>query len=356
MNRKRFFFSIIVMVLISLPYFLIRKDFKLSSSLQTLLCTQSLPLTQSVSLTPTSFYQENNSISNLPASKTGIILAFDLHGVLLGVDAKRAFNEVGLSSVLKYASALNISFSQIEHELTKKVYGVFNTIQSTGNDCNALDPYGNRMPGLMCDWQRGLKSNSELKAIIEKAIEAHPEWFAADIEKQLVHQIMVKMFTPELLVSTVKIIPEGLDFVKKCKEQGHTLIILSNWDPESFQLLQAKFPEFLILFDGMIVSGITHEAKPKREAYGLLIDRQKKYHEDILFIDDQKENVDAARKYGLQAIVCTSKPNFLGFTSAPDFLPIEKQVALLMLKHKNKQVPTSAGRRTRRSRRLIKHS
>lgn len=266
-------------------------------------------------------------IGTIPASKTGITIVFDLNGVLLGVDAKKAFNEIGLSNILKYSSARNISFSSIEHELTKKVYEVFDAIQQTGNDCHALDPYGNPMPGMMCDWQMGRKSNSELKAQAVKAIENHPEWFTSDIEKQLVQQIIIKMFTPELLVSTIKIMPEGLRFVEKCKKQGHTLMVLSNWDAESFALLQEKMPELFIHFDGLSVSGMTHQTKPKREAYAPLIERKSKFNEEIIFIDDQQENVDAARSLGLRGLLCTYKAGFLGFTSSPDFVLIEKQVA-----------------------------
>lgn len=331
MNKKLSFFTIagsaLVVIALALLYFFIyngRVPFLQSVVNQ---CT--------IGENADGYDHTHDRVADLPASKTGITIVFDLHGVLLGVDAKKAFSEIGLSSILNYSSAFNISFSHIEHELTKKVYAVFNAIQPGGNDCNALDPYGHRMPGLMCDWQRGIKSNSELKVMVEKGIDAHPEWFTTDIEKQLMHKVIAKMFIPEQLVSTIKIIPEGLHFVKKCKNQGHTLIIASNWDAESFKLLQKKFPDFFMLFDGVIISGITHKIKPSREAYVSLIERKKKYHEDIVFIDDQKENVDAARALGLHGILCTSKPDFLGFTSTPDFVPIEKELALVM---KNKSV------------------
>lgn len=275
----------------------------------------------------TSLHKEH--VAEVPSS-TGVTLVFDLHGVLLDVDAKKAFSEIGLSSILKYSSARNISFSAIEHELTAKVYEILNAIQPTGSDSEVLDPSGNCMPALMYDWQRGHKSNSELRSIVVAALDDHPEWFTSDIEKQLVYQIMIKMFTPEQLVSTVKIVPEGLAFVKKCKKQGHTLMVLSNWDAESFTCLRQKFPDFFALFDGIVISGETHRVKPKREAFEFLVTRKKEYNEDIIFIDDQQENVDAATAVGLHGVVCKAKADFLGFTSTPDISSVKKEVAQII--------------------------
>lgn len=317
MNKKKFLFTVLCVSFFALASYLFLYN--------------EAPF-KSVSPVSTQAIFSTNAVS---ASKTGITIVFDLNGVLLGVDAKKAFSEIGLSKILKYSSERNISFSSIEHELTKKVYEVFDAIQQVGKDCEALDPYGNVMPGMMCDWQMGRKSNSELKKQAIAAIQNHPEWFTCDIEKQLVQQIIIKMFTPELLVSTIKIVPEGLRFVEKCKQQGHTLMILSNWDAESFALLQEKLPELFTLFDDLIISGITHQTKPKREAYAPLVERKVKFNEEIIFIDDQKENIDAARALGLRGLLCTYKKGFLGLTSSPDFTTIEKQVADIIAEHQH---------------------
>lgn len=262
----------------------------------------------------------------LPVSQTGITIVFDLHGVLLGVDAKKAFGEVGFSNVYKYASACNISFSCVQHTLTKKLYDILNAIQPIGNIDNILDPSGNRLPGLMCEWQKGLRSNKELNALVMRAMDDHPEWFLSTIEKQLVSQIAKKMFTSVQLVSTIKMLPDGINLVKKYKQEGHTLIILSNWDPESFACLYEKNPDFFALFDAILISGNTHHAKPGKHAYQCLINRKKKYGERIIVIDDQQENVDAACAWGLEGVVCPFKSDFLGFSYTPDISGLQKRV------------------------------
>jgi len=267
---------------------------------------------------------------SLLASQTGITIIFDLHGVLLGVDAKKAFGEVGFSNVYKYASACNISFSCVQHALTKKLYDILNAIQPIGNTDNILDPSGNRLPGLMCEWQKGLRSNKELNALVIRAINDHPEWFSSAIEKQLVSQIATKMFTPAQLVSTIKILSDGIDLVKKYKQEGHTLIILSNWDPESFACLYEENPNFFAPFDAILISGNTHHAKPGKNAYQCLVNRKKKYGERIIVIDDQQENVDAACALGLEGVVCPFKSDFLGFSYTPNISGLQKRVSSML--------------------------
>lgn len=264
--------------------------------------------------------------SVVPVSETGVSLVFDLSGVLLDIDTKKALDEMGPFNILNYITQLKISPFAVKRELLKKVYEILNAVQKEGNDCQARDPYGNCMPGIMCEWQSGRKGNAECAALIADRIQQHPEWFASAIEKKLVELVIDKMFIPELLVSTIILVPEGLEYVKKCKNQGHRLFVLSNWDAESFELLLKKFPELFIHFDGIVTSGALKCMKPQPEAYALFVDRKNRYNETVIFIDDQKENTDAASGVGIQGIHYTKKTGFLGFSSNANFEYIEQQV------------------------------
>lgn len=282
----------------------------------------------------------SHDIATLPASKTGITMVFDLNGVLLDVDIKKAFNEIGLANILQYVSAHNVSFSHVEKELTHKVYTVLSTIPSQGNRCDARDACGRIMPGIMCDWQAGLKTNAEIRVMATQAIENHPEWFSSAIEKQLVEQIINKMLTPELMASTIALVKDGFKFVQECKKQGHTLVVLSNWDPESFSLIMKKFPELFNLFDSIIISGDIRCIKPAKGAYSALIQRKTDHNETIVFIDDQEENITAARKLGIQGVHCCRKSHFLGFGSRPDFTEIKSRVGTIVANHASQNPAT----------------
>src|SRR5204863_8240893 len=123
-------------------------------------------------------------------------------------------------------------------------------------DCNARDHWGNLMPGIMCDWLRGKKGMSEIKEIIQNYIKQHPKWYgrSKSSEQSLLLNLINKMFTPERLVASMALIPDGVAIAQQCKREGHTLVVFSNWDPESFPFIKRKFPELFELFDAVIIS------------------------------------------------------------------------------------------------------
>lgn len=71
-----------------------------------------------------------------------------------------------------------------------------------------------------------------------------------------------------------------------------------------------KEREVFRYFEGQIISAHEKLIKPEKEIYRILIDRFQAYPEDTLFIDDLKENVDAALSTGI---------------SIPCILPIRKK-------------------------------
>lgn len=272
----------------------------------------------------------HHAIESILASLTGVSLIFDLSGVLLDNDTTKAMNELGVSDLSYYSFWHRISPLSIKEELLKKTYEILNKIQKEGNLANACDPYGNIMPGIMCDWQKSLKTNAELLAYVNTAILKNPAWFSSSIEKKLVRCVINKMFNPKRLISTVRLIPEGLAFVRECKKAGHRLFVLSNWDKESLELLLEKFPELFELFDGILISGNVHCMKPEKESYEPFVKRKYAYNETLILIDDQRENVEAAYRQGLSGVWCKPQSNFLGITAKPDFVGIGKAVSAII--------------------------
>jgi len=77
---------------------------------------------------------------------------------------------------------------------------------------------------------------------------------------------------------------------------------LTNWSAETFPIALERF-EFLQWFDGILVSGDEKTRKPFPEFYQLLADRYNVEPSQALFIDDNERNVQAARAFGIQAIL-----------------------------------------------------
>ncbi len=94
-------------------------------------------------------------------------------------------------------------------------------------------------------------------------------------------------------------IPEGVAALGRCKEMGKRTYILSNYHQPSFEWLLETY-DFFSLFDGYVVSCYLHLLKPEAAIYRELIDRCALNPARSLFLDDTRENVEAAMAAGIQ--------------------------------------------------------
>ncbi len=90
------------------------------------------------------------------------------------------------------------------------------------------------------------------------------------------------------------------ELIKELEAKEVRLFLLSN-APKFFQ---ESLPNFHILnsFEGFVLSGIEQVSKPDVRIYQVLLDRYDLQPETTLFIDDLIENVEAARKLGIEAV------------------------------------------------------
>ena len=79
------------------------------------------------------------------------------------------------------------------------------------------------------------------------------------------------------------------------------LFALTNWSGETFPVARPRFP-FLEWFEGIVVSGDERLIKPDPRIFEVLIGRYGLDPATTLFIDDQPDNVAAARDLGFIAI------------------------------------------------------
>jgi len=79
------------------------------------------------------------------------------------------------------------------------------------------------------------------------------------------------------------------------------LLLLSNTDTLHFNFIKKRFPEIFI-FDDYILSYEVGCVKPDDKIFRAAVDRSETKPEEIVFIDDIRENVKAAEKAGLKTI------------------------------------------------------
>ena len=81
----------------------------------------------------------------------------------------------------------------------------------------------------------------------------------------------------------------------------YKLVALTNWSAETFPIALKRF-DFLHWFDGIVVSGTEKTRKPFPKIYQTTLKRYNLKASESLFIDDNKRNIAAAYKLGIQTI------------------------------------------------------
>lgn len=85
--------------------------------------------------------------------------------------------------------------------------------------------------------------------------------------------------------------------IKELKERGYKLYVLSNMSREYIAHLR-KLPIFEY-FDYQVVSCAVHIGKPERRIYDYLLSHCNLSPAETIFIDDRKDNVEAAAEVGI---------------------------------------------------------
>jgi len=97
------------------------------------------------------------------------------------------------------------------------------------------------------------------------------------------------------------ILPGTVQILKNLKESGrYKLYALTNWSAELFPIALERYP-FLQWFDGRVVSGEEKLRKPDERFYRILLDRFDLQPGEVVFIDDNLRNIEAAEKLGIRS-------------------------------------------------------
>ncbi|HTB25256.1 MAG TPA: HAD family phosphatase [Puia sp.] len=95
-------------------------------------------------------------------------------------------------------------------------------------------------------------------------------------------------------------IPQNVSLLRKLKER-YKLYGLTNWSAETFPIVFKRFPFFKI-FDGIVISGEEKLIKPDKKIFELILERYQLEAKNSLFIDDNINNIQAAKEIGFATI------------------------------------------------------
>ncbi|MBM17459.1 MAG: hypothetical protein CL947_00125 [Epsilonproteobacteria bacterium] len=177
-----------------------------------------------------------------------------------------------------------------------------NVPANTSSEHHAIYHEGAKMPQIVADWMAG-RSNKEVLAAIKDHLRKSN---LSTAEKQLFLHATHTIFDSQQLVAGLDPITDIIKLVHALKNKGYKLYVLSNWDRESFPLMQEKHHELFQLFDGVMTSGVEGLNKPNPLFYKKLLTQYNLNPNHSIFIDDEMYNIQAANNLGINGIHKTS--------------------------------------------------
>ncbi|MDR1717232.1 MAG: HAD family phosphatase [Prevotella sp.] len=116
------------------------------------------------------------------------------------------------------------------------------------------------------------------------------------------HSEYIKAFHMHWYASLGEENPESVALLAGLQKAGYKTYGLSNWSAETFPPTRKAHP-FFNTFDGILLSSEVSVCKPDPGIYKILLERYGLFPRESIFIDDRQENVDAAKRLGIQAIL-----------------------------------------------------
>lgn len=235
----------------------------------------------------------------LTSSLQSKTIVFDFHGVLVEHSKWAMADFLGKFNCLMYPDDLHARFNAF-----------LETLEPHPTVCYTLEGKTKCLPKIMVEWQKGEKTSQQALAVMQKHMNAQKDFFQSKLEKELMGLVCEAMM-PENLSKVIIPVDEMVRLLEEIKrltdEKGnklHKIIGLTNWDKESFKLIsqEKKFKRLFDCFEKVFVSGEIGMVKPEEAIYKHVLKECKVQAKDCIFIDDQQENINAAKRIGIDTI------------------------------------------------------
>ena len=99
----------------------------------------------------------------------------------------------------------------------------------------------------------------------------------------------------------------AIPWIRELKERGYRVLYLSNYSGFVMNL-KPEVLDFVPFMDGGIFSCHVKLIKPEEAIYLKLLDAWSLNPEECVFLDDREENIESARRIGLQTLRFESYP------------------------------------------------
>lgn len=242
------------------------------------------------------------------------VIIFDLGEVLITCSKSNIARKISLRHWFHYFLITHMSPSKLRSRFFY-ILSQASKDKTEGRNWNACDEKGNILPFILCELQCGLTTTEELRTRLDVTMKrlADEGFFVSQSEQIIMQEIINITFNPIEFAAQFKTLKRGLKLLKFCtkkrNQQGdpaHTLVILSNFDAESFahlynspigRKLFADIPIERIIISGKFQGDQCF--KPNKSAFEHIMKITGVHPRDMIFIDDQNLNINAAANCGI---------------------------------------------------------
>lgn len=245
---------------------------------------------------------QNIQDQNLYDSTQHII--FNLNGVLFKEDHMRVIKKIGFGRLASFA----LSSWKSPADLCLDVLEKMACEHKTGNS-GKLMYQGRKLPECIVDWQLGTNTHVDVKKQIAQFIEKLYEqnYFKNKNEREITENIIDIAFNPEKIHEITRPVSTMINLAKKLKNNGHKIYILANMPHEVRESITNAYPDFMNLFDGIVISAEVNALKTEKKLFKHLLTTHKLNPKKCIIIDDEPNAVKIAKSLGMTGITFTNE-------------------------------------------------
>jgi len=250
------------------------------------------------------------------------VVVFDLNGVLISVSR----GKIGFTAAMRAGNLFDALVHMKELAGAKKpLFAILNQIGQS-HEYPPCDETGTPLPAALSELQAGTMRCADVVAAAQPIIDrelARGNLFASEFQATFIRELIGVTFDPQQFVAACEPIKEGIRLLRSLAARDDVaILILSNFESEEFALLRQKNSMCSIFnripLENCIISGAFQHpyfTKPHPNVFEYLVTLcQGRYPgiraEDIIFLDDQEENVAAAQQRGICTCRITDKKSY----------------------------------------------
>ena len=223
----------------------------------------------------------------------------ELDNIFIREDRKKTIWEVGPSNFIGWYNPATIQedyFKLLDSMLPYQ----------PGEIKNIRDGYV--IPKIINDWLTNKQTPEQIRSfVIQKLKEVST---MQGRSTKIPQGIANCVFTPARYASTMVVQKKAVDILKKCREKGHKLCLLTNWNTESFNCLMQnhEIKSMLSLFDFILISGNAHMFKPDPKFFEYAFSYfNVDFTQPVYYLDSEINNINVVQslcKPNLTCIYC----------------------------------------------------